>query len=313
MSLELVKEIFQCLPDCKNWSAHLISFRHTKRNGTIYNCRKIELEPASKMDELVRNISSIYVDGHKNRLLKYKDIREYDGTCNATTIYKISEENSNVDVEINALFQGIADSDTEVDPTEMKSQAYVLCSSIKKDDEEHQLKLISMNTPITTLNNRFLHNKGKFWEIKDKVLNLRTSMNVIIYDKTVYFLDMSGETLFNMERAYKRKCIEIVNDIENMDIVSDNNVFKNTATTGQNPRRFTSFSKSKLKLLTKKSNRVKAAKYFKIPLTEDKKQLFNTTEKKDAENLVKLLCGKAMWDVIEGVPVEVDGSKSWTR
>ena len=73
-------------------------------------------------------------------------------------------------------------------------------------DDEHQVKLISMNTPITTLKNRFLHDKGKFREIPHKVLNLRTSMNVIIYDKTVFFLDMSGETLFNMDRAYKLKC-----------------------------------------------------------------------------------------------------------
>ncbi len=59
----------------------------------------------------------------------------------------------------------------------------------------------------------------------------------------------------------------------------------------------------------KKKNREKAAKYFKIPLTEDKR--FDTSQKVDAENLVKVLCGKAMWDVLEEVPVEVDGSKDW--
>lgn len=75
----------------------------------------------------------------------------------------------------------------------MKAQAYVLCGKMRRDDDEHQIKLISMNTPITTLKNRFLHDKGKFREIPDKVLNLRISMNVIIYDRTVYFLDMSGK------------------------------------------------------------------------------------------------------------------------
>lgn len=312
MSLELVKEIFQNLPDCKNWSAHLLSFKHSKRYGSVYNCRKIELEPKSKIDELIQSISIAYVYGDKNRLSKYTDVREYDGTCNGTTIYKISEINCNVDINLDALFQGIANSDVESDPTEMKSQAYTLCNSIKINDEEHQLKLISINTPITTLENKFLHDKGKFWEITNKVLNLRTSMNVIIYDKTVYFMDMSGETLFNMERAYKIKCSEVVSEIEKMDIVSDVEVFKKTATTGTNPRRFTAFSKSKLQLLEKRKNREKAAKYFNIPLTEDKKK-FNTTEKEDAENLVKLLCGKAMWDIIEELPVEVDGSRSWIR
>ena len=309
MSLDLVKEIFSALPDCKEWHAHLLSFTHSKRHGTTYNCRRIELEPSERLSALIKDISAGYVGEGKNKLKKYADIREYDGTCNATTVYRISENNSDIEIDLEALLQGIADSDSEADPFGMKAQAYVLCGNMRRDDEDHQIKLISMNTPITTLKNRFWHDKGKFWEIPDKVLNLRTSMNVIIYDRKVYFLDMSGETLFNMERAYKLKCSETIDEIEGLRIISDPDVFRSTASSGQNPRRFAAFSKSKLKLLTKKRNREKAAKYFKIPLTEDKQ--FDTSQKVDAENLVKVLCGKAMWDVLEEVPVEVDGSKDW--
>ena len=309
MSLDLVKEIFGALPDCGEWHAHLLSFTHSKRQGTTYNCRRIELEPSERLRTLIQDIAAGYVGERKNKLNKYADVREYDGTCNSTTIYRISENNPDIDIDVEALLQGIADSDSEVDPLSMKAQAYVLCGNMKDGDDEHQIKLISMNTPITTLKNRFLHDKGKFWEIPDKVLNLRTSMNVIIYDKTVYFLDMSGETLFNMERAYKIKCTEAVTEIEELKIISDPEMFRSTATSGQNPRRFAAFSKSKLQLLTKKRNREKAAKYFKIPLTDDKQ--FDTSQKVDAENLVKVLCGKAMWDVLEEVPVEVDGSKDW--
>ena len=309
MSLDLVKEIFRALPDCKEWHAHLLSFTHSKRHGTTYNCRRIELEPSERLSALIKDISAGYVGEGKNKLKKYADIREYDGTCNATTVYRISENNSDIEIDLEALLQGIADSDSEADPFGMKAQAYVLCGNMRRDDEDHQIKLISMNTPITKLKNRFWHDKGKFWEIPAKVLNLRTSMNVIIYDRKVYFLDMSGETLFNMERAYKLKCSETIDEIEGLRIISDPDVFRSTASSGQNPRRFAAFSKSKLQLLTKKRNREKAAKYFKIPLTEDKQ--FDTSQKVDAENLVKVLCGKAMWDVLEEVPVEVDGSKDW--
>ena len=309
MSLELVKGIFDALPDCEEWHAHLLSFAHSKRQGTSYSCRRIELEPSERLSILIQDIAAGYVGEGKNKLNKYTDVREYDGTCNSTTIYRISENNPDIEIDMESLFQGIADSDSEVDPLSMKAQAYVLCANMKDGDDEHQIKLISMNTPITTLKNRFLHDKGKFWEIPDKVLNLRTSINVIIYDKTVYFLDMSGETLFNMERAYKIKCAEAVSEIEELKIISDPEMFRNTAISGQNPRRFAAFSKSKLQLLTKKKNREKAAKYFKIPLTDDKQ--FDTSQKVDAENLVKVLCGKAMWDVLEEVPVEVDGSKDW--
>lgn len=309
MSLDLIKEIFSALPDCKEWHAHLLSFTHSKRHGTTYNCRRIELEPSERLRVLIQDISSGYIGEGKNKLNKYVDVREYDGTCNTTTVYRIREDNPDIEIDLDALLQGIADSDSEANPFSMKAQAYVLCGNMRRDDEDHQIKLMSMNTPITTLKNRFWHDKGKFWEIPDKVLNLRTSMNVIIYDRTVYFLDMSGETLFNMERTYKLKCREAIDEIEGLKIISDPDMFRSTASSGQNPRRFAAFSKSKLQLLTKKRNREKAANYFKIPLTEDKQ--FDTSQKVDAENLVKVLCGKAMWDVLEEVPVEVDGSKDW--
>lgn len=310
MSLTMVHEIFGSLPDCKEWNAHLLKFKHSKKQGTIYNCRKIEFEPLNRIDALVQEISDTYTDARKNRLEKYTDVREYDGTCNGTTVYRISEDNPNITIDLDALFDGIADSDSESDPLEMKAQAYILCGQIEKNDEVHQVKLISMNTPVSTWKNRFLHNAGKFHDISDKVLNLRTTMNVVIYDKTIYFLDMAGETLFNMERAYKIKCHDAVEEIAKMDIVTDSDMFKSTAISGPNPRRFAAFSKSKLQLLSKKKNREKVAKHFGIPLTSDKTH-FDTREKKDAESLVKILCGKAMWDILEEMPVEVDGIKSW--
>lgn len=309
MSLALIHNIFTEIIESENWSVHLLGFKHSKRNGTSYNCRRIELEPQQKTQNIIEEISQLY-RGQNGRLSKYSDVREYDGTCNGTTIYRISENNENVTIDIDALLQGIADSDVESDPLEMKVQAYVLSNEIVIAGEEHRVKLISMNNPIVSLKNRFFHKDDKFWEISDKVLNLRTTINVLVYDRTVYFLDMSGETLFNMERAYKIKCHESVEVIEKMNIVSDIDIFKTTATTGQNPRKFAAFSTSKLDKLSKKRNRKKAAEYFKIPIIGDDCQ-FDTSKKEDADNLVKVLCNKAMWDILEEMPVEVDGSKNW--
>lgn len=231
MSLELINNIFTQITENENWSVHLLGFKHSKRNGMSYNCRRIELEPQEKMQNIIEEISQIYT-GTNGRLLKYGDIREYDGTCNATTVYKISDSNQNIIIDKESLLQGITDSDVESNPLEMKAQAYVISGEINFAGDEHQIKLISMNNPVVTLKNRFLHKDDKFWEITDKVLNLRTIINVVIYDDTVYFLDMSGENLFNMERAYKIKCNEAVDIIASMDIVSDIDEFKNTATTG---------------------------------------------------------------------------------
>lgn len=251
MPLELIDNIFTQITGNEDWSVHLLGFKHSRRNGTSYNCRRIELESRQKINNIIEEISQLYI-GVNGRLSKYSDIREYDGTCNATTVYKISESNDNITIDIESLLQGIADSDVESDPLEMKAQAYVLAGEICNDGDEHRVKLISMNNSIVTLKNRFFQKEDKFWEISDKVLNLRTIINVVVYDRTVYFLDMSGETLFNMERAYKIKCSEAVDVIAGMDIVSNIEEFKNIATSGQNPRKFAAFSKSKLDMLSKK-------------------------------------------------------------
>ena len=83
------------------------------------------------------------------------------------------------------------------------------------------------------------------------------------------------------------------------------------ARNGKNKNKIEKNLSGKLDLLTTKSNRIKVKEKFGIPLTSDKK--FDTSEKINAEKLVKVLCNKAMWDILEDTPVEVDGSKSWER
>ena len=114
-----------------------------------------------------------------------------------------------------------------------------------------------------------------------------------------------------MERSYKNKCNKAVERIEHLNIVSDIDTFKSIATTGHNPRSFAAFSEGKLNLLGNVKSRAVVCQQFGIPLTQDRK--FDTTKKENADKLVKVLCNKAMWDIIEENPVEVDGLKTWQR
>lgn len=155
MSLESIRNIFTVLPECVEWHAHLLKYKHSKKNGTIYNCRRIELEPEDRILDLVNDISFEYTKESKNKLDKYSDVREYDGTCNSNTIYKISYNNNDVVIDLESLIQSIADTDSESNPLEMGAQAYVLCGSMEDGGEPHQIKLISMMSPIATLKNRF--------------------------------------------------------------------------------------------------------------------------------------------------------------
>lgn len=290
MSLELMNHIFSEMPNQTDWAIHLLSFKHHKSSESTYNCRKIELQPVEERNKLIKDISDSYISGDKGNLSKYVDVRKYDGTCLGTTIYKI-DENSDICIDIQGLFQGIADSDTETDPMVNKYQAYVLCGTVNYLEEDHSLKLISMNNPFKSYKEKsfFLFNKGNFKRFDYKLLYLRTSINVVIVDKTVYFLDMAGETLFNMERAYKKKCYTCVQKIEAMNITSNFDVFKSIATTGHNPRKFVSFNEKKLDLMKKKKIRNLVRDKYNIPLTEDGSK-FDTSKVEDASRFVKVVC-----------------------
>ena len=56
MSLSLVKSIITELPNGKLWKMHLLCFAHTKRKGTTYNCRRIELSSADRMHKLIATL-----------------------------------------------------------------------------------------------------------------------------------------------------------------------------------------------------------------------------------------------------------------
>lgn len=257
----------------------------------------------------MNEISSRYTSGNKAVLNTFiNGVAEYDGSTLDKTIYKLDRTSTLISTEYDALINAIATPDSEIDPLEFQAQAYLLKGVITLDGEERSVKLISMQNPVTSLKHKFLRANSKFVEISDKVISLRTSIDVIIVDGTVYMLTLAGENLFNMERAYKATCVDKLSDIERCDIVTDFSAFSSIAGSSHNPRKFISFNDSHLQKLKRSVSRKKMAQKFNIPLVGDK---FDTTQPGVSEKLVKLLCDRGMVDPFDNNPMEVAGSKKW--
>lgn len=308
MSVELLKNVFGQMVGFDALNIQLLEIKTSQRDGTTYLGRRITLSPNDKLTEFVGELAAKYTNDSKGILNTYTDLLDYDGTTNASTIYKLEASNELIVNEYHRLIEAIGTSDCELNPLELKPQAYVICGEVELDDEIQPVKLISMQCPITTLKHKFLCENGKFIEISDKVLSLKSSIDVVCIGTDVYFLSMAGEKLFNMERAYKSICHSKIKEVDESDIISNIEVFANTASSGHNPRRFVSFKESRLNRLKSRSCREEMARKFGIPLDGDK---FDTTESKNAEKVVKLLCNKGMMDPFEDAPVEVTGSKNW--
>lgn len=313
MTLEQMKNLLGDLSNVTNWSIQLIKFKNTSSNTSTYFCRNITLSPNGKLGEIVAKISSTYTNVSKNKLNEYRAIEEYNGTTDSQIIYTISMNNPLVADEYSSLINSISTPDNEVDTFEMKANAYLIHGSIRSvengEEVDKPIKLISMQSPITNLKNKFLSANGTFKEITDKVLNLRPIFDVLIYDDTIYMFTLAGEKLFNMERAYKSVCVNKIAEVIGCDFITDNESFSNIALTGHNPRRFISFNQNRLEQLKDNSKRIVLANKFEIPLNNDK---FDTTQEGSSDKLIKLLCNKGMLDPFDDVPVEVSNAKSWS-
>ena len=92
---------------------------------------------------------------------------------------------------------------------------------------------------------------------------------------------------------------------------SDPEMFKKTATSKHNPRRFVSYSESNFEYLKSKENRKSIAEKFQIKLTGDE-EIFDTSSELNNDRIVKLICNKGMLHPINENPMEVNGAKPWS-
>lgn len=162
--METLKAAFAEMCNCSNWSLQLLKISTSKSAGTKYASRQIQLEPASEMDFFISEISKKYLSGGKGSLDSFTDIVDYDGTASGTTIYRLTKDYALIASEYVTFLMEIANPDVESDPFSYTS-AYVLKGGVLSiGGEEIPVKLVSMQSPITKLKQKFqlLHPSGRF-------------------------------------------------------------------------------------------------------------------------------------------------------
>lgn len=308
MSIDKLKSVFENLTTCEAWSLQLLQIKNSKKNGTSYCGREITLSPKGALKNFLTEISSIYCSSGGRLEEKFEDVREYDGSTLSNTIYKLNSNSELISTEYTELIKGIGNPDSELDLLKFSAKAYVLKGIVTVDSEELSIKLISMKNPITILKHKYMHANGTFKEISNKVISLRTFIDVVIIDDIIYMLTLDGEKLFNMKRAYKSICEKQIINIINSNIINDAEIFSNIASSRHNPRKFVSFNKSHLSKLEDAVMRMEIGEKFEIPLDGDK---FDMNQQGAADKLVKLLCDRGMIEPFDDNPIEVSGAKKW--
>lgn len=308
MSVNKIKNVFGNVTTYDAWSLQLLQIKNSKRNGTTYCGREISLSPEGALTNFLTEISESYCSQEKGLEKMFEGVTPYDGSTIDKMIYKIEADNEFISNEFPALIEAIGNPDSEVDPLEFSAQAYILKGVVSVGDDELNVKLVSMQNPVTSLKHKFLHANGTFKEISDKVISLRTTIDVVIINDTVYMLTLAGENLFNMERTYKAVCEKQIRNIVDANIINNADAFSSIASCGHNPRKFVSFNESHLQKLKNANSRRRMSNKFNIPLDGDK---FDMNQLGAADKLVKLLCDRGMVDPFDDNPMEVSSSKKW--
>ncbi len=309
MSLIQIKSVFQNLHTGTNWSLQLLNIKSSKRTGINYSSRQITLSPENRFYDFLNDIIRIYTGNGKKSLDLIENVREYDGTADSLTIYKLSAEDTLISSAYATLMQQIAAPNVEDDPFQYDS-AHLLKGQIMLSGQNTSIKLFSMQNPITLLKNKFFWSNGSFQEANEKFLFLRPTVDLLIIDRTVYLLTLAGETLFNMARAYKNVCHQKVESIVQADILNTTELFMSVAESGHNPRKFVSFSDDRLTALHSVEIRNSIAARFSIPLDAANGK-FDVSTDDAANKIIKLLCNKGMTDPFNESAVEVSSARQW--
>lgn len=306
MTIDEFQNLLEQTSSCHAWSLQLLQITPDEKQKAIYASRKTELKPDGSLTELVQEIRARYVLGKRPAINAFESVEKYDGTGSSGVIYCLSKDNPLIQTQFQNLIMSISSPETEAGLQKFES----IASMIKGTVGGKCLLLFSMKSPFVTLRHRFLANSGVFKKITDRVLSLRTMLDVIIFDDNVYLLTSEGEKLFLMEQAYKAAVPKKAELIASAGIVTDGEALAHYAAKGFNPRRLISINQNRLDDLRNPSIRKEMSEKFSIPLVDGR---FDTSSQDAADSLIKLLCNKGMVDPFDGKAMEVAGAKLWKK
>lgn len=299
MSLVRVKDILEEANKSKIWNLYLLTIE--KIEGEVcYSAQSIQIRDEKGIKGIAGEIIDLYL---KKKLDVFSNIEQYNGNPIKQDICKLEINDTLINDDIKKLNEATVNANKEGNPLDIKASAYILEGIIKNSN----IKIISVQNPIVTMKNKFGLNKRTF-EIIDKVLYLKQTIDVIITDDMIYMLSDNAERLFNFEKSYKKVSKGKIELIKNLHIITNEENFEIYASKGFNPRKFLAFNDNYLEKLKDKKIRKKIAGKFDIQIDKGK---FVTDNAEQVDKIVKVLCSKGMLDPFDQVPMEVFGSRKW--
>ncbi|WP_029201530.1 hypothetical protein [Oribacterium sp. NK2B42] len=148
MSISYLKKVFERIERLDSISVQLLRVTNNKE-GTKYFARQIEVQPEEELDEFINTVCEKYTKD----LSLTEPVDEYKGDIVKGVIYKLPVSDEMISEYYQTLDMIVANPSTEGDVIMREWNALLIKGKIMIDDEEQEVKLISMKSPVSVLTN----------------------------------------------------------------------------------------------------------------------------------------------------------------
>ena len=272
--------------------------------GERYDTKKIHFASKNEVNEIINDIKLQL----QNNGVFEMDIVEYNGIINSNEISKVSLD-SNIYSNVNKFILEVSTNDnTDADFTVFKN-GYCLKGQI----DSNNIYIVSLKPTIREIKKAFdLVSKNKFKKCNSKFLKLSSSIDLIVFDDTAYFLSTNIEKYLKLDRTFKTICANSLKKIEMNNIISNFENFAKFAQVGQNPRLFYNFNEESIKIFNENKEKWhKLCEEFRINIDKDGRILINSSEKSQVNRVIKFLCGKPKIDPFSEETEEATSVRKW--
>jgi hypothetical protein len=308
MSLAIIKTAMSHCHDVSNWRLYAINYQLNRKQNIEYEAFPISFSDPNSILDIVNSSITYFIE---KTLPKKESVESYNPYNPNQVINKFNISDTLINESIKLLQQSLHHVNNKTCFKDMKCNSYLIQGSYKEDGStEHIISFITIKTPFYNFKNKkiFKAYERELKKVTETLFNFTNTFDILIIDQTVYMISSNCERFLNLEKSYRKKCSDKLQEISKADIIEDFPDFESAATCGYYPRRFATFNDEKFKAIQKIPMRKKVAE--KLGISLNSKNQFIVKNEKLKARLVKTLCDKTRIDFInDNALCEVPASK----
>lgn len=312
MSYKAIQKGIERINGTNRWLLALISYRHKSR-PMEYTCYNISFEDNNLLRQTIAEMCDVFL----NVIDKQdKRIRDYTGENPKNVTDKIIITNELIKTPWNNLINSLNVSDDSTDLDKIRANAYIFVGTYNYNDKDQNVYMLSQSNPIYAYKKGrkkiFESRQNKIREAKEPLVQFKKTFDALIFQGTLYAINTSFESIFNMEFTHRIICNNSLDIVEGASIIEDFNGYKEFALSGQHPRKFATFNKELVDNLKLQKNVDLLVKTLEIPYNARTRK-FDLSDTVHAELFTKIICDKiknnmltaGMCEVTSFIPLEV--------